>query len=231
MPHANLHAVIERSRHEICPSRTGEIDYLPARCVRTLLVAVICVLLSSLSHADHPLTASPDVSVTLSSTNGDNQNPLKLHLTRKGDGHLLGVFPAHYDQAEPGAEKLTRALWSPKGDFLALAWSAGRRVGLLTVYAILPDSAVEIPLGDYTQNILGRHRTIRQGPHQTDTFVRWVAADELLISTGGVAEDVPDLGSAPYHYHVRLRFHALHIDKPYSELTEVTEVPDKETPK
>ena len=194
----------------------------------TLIALTLLALIASGFSADIPITQSPQVSIVLSSQHGDNANPLKLHFTRKRDQRLLAVLPAYFDQAQLNAEKGTKALWSPKGDFVALAWNSGPRVGTLSVYGILPESAVEIRLADYTQNILGRHRSIRQGPHRTDTFVRWVSADELLISTGGEADDVPDSGTVPYHYHVRLRFHALHAAEPYSQLIAVDEAPERE---
>ena len=196
--------------------------------MRTLVPLTLVALLTPAFSADLPITESPEISVTLSSKHGDNQNPLKLHFTRKRDQKILAVLPAYFDHAQRGAEKDTKALWSPKGDFVALTWNGGPRVGTLSVYGILPESAVEIRLADYTQNILGRHRTIQQGPHHTDTFLRWVAADELLISTGGEADEVPDSGRVMYHYHVQLRFHALHMAEPYSELIAVNEAPKEE---
>ena len=197
----------------------------------TLITLTLLALLTPVFSADLPLSESPQISLALSSKHGENANPLKLHFTRKRDKKLLAILPAYFDQAQRGAEKNTKALWSPKGDFVALAWNGGPRVGTLSVYGILPESAVEIRLADYTQNILGRHRTIQQGPHRTDTFLKWVSDDELLISTGGEADDVPDFGRVVYHYHVRLRFHALHMAEPYSELIAVSEAPKEKVRK
>ena len=129
-------------------------------------------------------------------TYSDDSDDNKIIFRLAGTTTPIGTFGLG------GYSKYAKLLWSPDGHFAALQTHFTRHTLELFVFEVTESGIKEVKLQDYTQNIYGRLDILRGGRGYSDTPLKWLENDRLLIQAAGLIDKGDDAG---YCYRVELR--------------------------
>jgi hypothetical protein len=101
-----------------------------------------------------------------------------------------------------GYSSYVQLLWSPDGKYAALQTHFTRHSMELFVFRVGLDGIQQVKIEDYLQNIYGRNGVLHGSRSSTDTPLKWLAPDRLLISSKGSLNDTEE--DKGYNYEVEI---------------------------